>query len=50
MLGEGSNVWELVPSGTNPVTFASSPATLATMDVIGATVVEMFSVEPAGMT
>ena len=38
-LGGGSKVWELVPSGTSPVTVAASPATAETIEVIGATVV-----------
>ena len=37
--GGGSNVWELVPSGTRPTIRARSPMTFAAMDVIGATVV-----------
>ena len=42
-LGAGSNVWELVPSGTTPSISARSPATLAAMLVIGATVVTTLS-------
>ena len=39
-LGDGSNVWLFVPSGTTPTTAVSVPAVrLATMLVIGATVV-----------
>ena len=38
-LGCGSNVCELVPSGTMPAMSARSPTMLATMLVIGATVV-----------
>lgn len=49
-LGEGSKVWELVPSGTTPVTSASSPTTLDTMLVIGATVVTIRSFGPVGVT
>ena len=46
-LGFGSKVWELVPSGTMPMMLASAPpTTLATMLVIGATVVAMCS-EPS---
>ena len=37
--GGGSNVWELVPSGTMPTISARSPMTLAAIEVIGATVV-----------
>ena len=37
--GGGSNVWELVPSGTTPTISAQSPMTFAAIDVIGATVV-----------
>ena len=43
-LGLGSKVCELVPSGTTPViTEAVPPAMFATMLVIGATVVAIFS-------
>jgi len=43
-LGFGSNVCELVPSGTIPVIVAPEPpAIFATMLVIGATVVAMLS-------
>jgi hypothetical protein len=42
-LGAGSNVCEFVPSGTTPVISARSPATLAAMLVIGATLVTTFS-------
>ena len=43
-LGFGSNVCELVPSGTIPVMVAPEPpAIFATMLVIGATVVAMLS-------
>ena len=42
-LGAGSNVWELVPSGTTPSMSARSPATLAAMLVMGATVVTTLS-------
>ena len=45
-LGLGSNVWELVPSGTIPVTSARSPTMLETMLVIGATVVAITSRSP----
>ncbi len=37
--GGGSNVWELVPSGTMPTISAQSPMTFAAIEVIGATVV-----------
>jgi hypothetical protein len=37
----GSKVWLLVPSGTMPVISAASPATFATIEVMGATVVTM---------
>ena len=37
--GTGSKVCEFVPSGTMPVMATRSPPMLATMDVIGATVV-----------
>ena len=47
-LGLGSNVWESSPSGTIPVTDARSPAMLATIEVIGATVVTTWSFVPAG--
>ena len=40
-LGGGSKVWELVPSGTRPSIVTRSPATFATIEVIGATVVTM---------
>ena len=38
-LGGGSKVCEFVPSGTSPSMTARSPATAATIEVIGATVV-----------
>jgi len=55
-LGGGSKVWLLVPSGTTPTMSTLSPATLATMLVIGDTVVTTVSLslpspspaEPAG--
>lgn len=48
-LGFGSNVCELVPSGTMPVTSVPvPPAMLATMLVIGATVVAMVSTPVMG--
>ena len=48
-LGFGSNVCELVPSGTMPVTSVPvPPAMLATMLVIGATVVAMVSTPVTG--
>ena len=48
-LGFGSNVCELVPSGTMPATIVSVPPTmLATMLVIGATVVAMVSTPVTG--
>ncbi len=37
--GTGSKVWEFVPSGTMPVMATLSPPMLATIEVIGATVV-----------
>ena len=37
--GDGSKVWELVPSGTMPTISARSPMMFAAMEVIGATVV-----------
>ena len=41
--GGGSKVWLFVPSGTIPSTSARSPAMLAAMEVMGATVVAMVS-------
>ena len=46
-LGLGSNVCELVPSGTMPVTSARSPTMFATMLVIGATVVAIVMRAPS---
>jgi len=48
-LGAGSKVCELVPSGTRPVMSATSPATLAAIDVIGATVELICSRSPAAI-
>ena len=45
--GGGSNVCELVPSGTTPVISAQSPMTFAAIEVIGATVVTTRTVSSA---
>lgn len=45
--GDGSKVWELVPSGTMPMISARSPMMFAAIEVIGATVVTTRSLPSA---